>query len=94
VTAIAEFDLTMARKALERQPFAGGTVLGPAVLTGGLAVRYARPATGRVLRAHAEVVQAGRRQAVVRCDVRTVAEDGTEALCAVAQGTVLPVRTS
>ena len=138
----AEFDLTMARKALESQPFsrligarlsafgdgvatleidiredlqqqngfvhggvlayaadnaltfAGGAALGPAVLTGGLSIQFVRPATGRVLRARAEVVQAGRRQAVVRCDVLTVADDGTESLCAVAQGTVLAVRTS
>lgn len=73
--------------------FAGGTVLGPAVLTGGFSIQYVRPATGRILRARAEVVHTGRRQAVVRCDVLTVADDGTEALCAVAQGTVLPVRT-
>ncbi|MFH9859537.1 PaaI family thioesterase [Streptomyces sp. NPDC017202] len=71
--------------------FAGGAALGPAVLTGGFSIQYVRPATGRTLRARAEVVQAGRRQAVVRCDLHTVAEDGTERLCAVAQGTVLAV---
>jgi uncharacterized protein (TIGR00369 family) len=74
--------------------FAGGSALGPAVLTGGFAIQYVRPATGRTLRARAEVVQAGRRQAVVRCDLFTVTDDGTETLCAVAQGTVLPLRTS
>ncbi|MER7743205.1 hotdog fold thioesterase [Streptomyces sp. NPDC096538] len=76
--------------------FAAGAVLGPSVLTGGFSVQYLRPATGRTLRARAHVVHAGRRQAVTRCDLLTVAQDGTETLCAVAQGTVLPVtaRTS
>ncbi|WP_432133769.1 MULTISPECIES: PaaI family thioesterase [unclassified Streptomyces] len=135
----ADFDLTLARKALDSQPFsrllgarltafgdgaatleldiredlrqqngflhggvlsyaadnaltfAGGSSLGPAVLTGGFSIQYVRPATGRTLRARAEVVQAGRRQAVVRCDLHTVGEDGGERLCAVAQGTVLAV---
>ncbi|MFF2849054.1 PaaI family thioesterase [Streptomyces sp. NPDC058001] len=73
--------------------FAGGTALGPAVLTGGFTIQYVRPATGRTLVARAEVVHAGRRQAVVRCDLSTVdADDGTERVCAVAQGTVLPAR--
>ncbi|MER6109418.1 PaaI family thioesterase [Streptomyces hirsutus] len=71
--------------------FAGGTALGPYVLTGGFSIQYLRPATGRTLRARAEVVHAGRRQAVVRCDLHTLDDDGTATLCAVAQGTVLPV---
>ncbi|AZM59155.1 MULTISPECIES: PaaI family thioesterase [unclassified Streptomyces] len=71
--------------------FAAGAVLGPHVLTGGFSVQYLRPAVGRILRARAEVVHAGRRQAVVRCDLLTLDTDGTETLCAVAQGTVLPV---
>ncbi|MEU8529951.1 MULTISPECIES: PaaI family thioesterase [Streptomyces] len=69
--------------------FAAGTALGPAVLTAGFSIQYVRPATGTVLRARAEVVHAGRRQAVVRCDLLTVDEEGTETLSAVAQGTVL-----
>ncbi|MFE6754103.1 PaaI family thioesterase [Streptomyces sp. NPDC057684] len=71
--------------------FAGGTVLGAAVLTGGFSIQYVRPATGRTLIARAQVVHGGRRQAVVRCDLSTVDEDDTEKLCAVAQGTILPV---
>ncbi|MEO3756270.1 PaaI family thioesterase [Streptomyces sp. B6B3] len=72
--------------------FAAGSVLGPAVLTGGVTISYLRPAWGRLLRARASVVHAGRRQAVCRCDLLVVAEDpapddGT--LVAVAQGTVL-----
>jgi acyl-coenzyme A thioesterase PaaI-like protein len=50
--------------------------------------------TGRTLRARAGVVQVGRRQAVARCDVLALADDGTESLCAVVQGTVLAVRTA
>ncbi|MFE3248043.1 PaaI family thioesterase [Streptomyces sp. NPDC059209] len=71
--------------------FAAGSVLGPAVLTAGFSIQYVRPGTGRTLVARASVVHAGRRQATVRCDLFTVADDGTETLCAVAQGTVLPV---
>ncbi|MFJ5772931.1 PaaI family thioesterase [Streptomyces sp. NPDC093094] len=73
--------------------FAAGSALGGAVLTSGFSIQYVRPAVGRTLLARAEVVHAGRRQAVVRCDLLTVAEDGAETLCAVAQGTVLSTRT-
>lgn len=72
--------------------FAAGTTLGPAVLTGGFSIQYIRPATGRTLFARAIVVHTGRRQAVVRCDLFAAADDGTETLCAVAQGTVLSAR--
>ncbi|MEV7236023.1 PaaI family thioesterase [Streptomyces sp. NPDC051020] len=73
--------------------FAAGTTLGPAVLTGGFSIQYIRPATGRTLIARAAVVHTGRRQAVVRCDLFAVADGGAEALCAVAQGTVLSAET-
>lgn len=81
--------------------FAAGAALGPAVLTAGFSIQYLRPAVGTVLRARATVVHAGRRQAVVRCDLFTVNADHAdhadnaeeaaagETLCAVAQGTVL-----
>ncbi|MFE1575797.1 PaaI family thioesterase [Streptomyces fradiae] len=49
--------------------FAAGTALGPAVLTAGFSIQYVRPAVGRSLIARAAVVHAGRRQAVVRCDL-------------------------
>ncbi|WNI21545.1 PaaI family thioesterase [Streptomyces sp. ITFR-16] len=74
--------------------FAAGTTLGPAVLTGGFSIQYLRPATGAALVARAEVVHTGRRQAVARCDLFVVARDGTETLCAVAQGTVLSAAPS
>ncbi|MER7660928.1 MULTISPECIES: PaaI family thioesterase [unclassified Streptomyces] len=74
--------------------FAAGSTLGPAVLTAGFSVQYVRPATGLILRARATVVHSGRRQAVVRCDLLAVGEDGEETLCAVAQGTVLSSQAS
>jgi len=74
--------------------FAAGTTLGPAVLTGGFSIQYVRPATGRTLIAHAEVVHTGRRQAVVRCELFAAGEDGAKTLCAVAQGTVLSATPS
>ncbi|MGP3636551.1 PaaI family thioesterase [Streptomyces sp. 24-1644] len=72
--------------------FAAGTTLGPAVLTGGFSIQYVRPATGHTLSARATVVHSGRRQAVVRCDLFTVGDDGEQTLCAVAQGTVLSAK--
>lgn len=74
--------------------FAAGTTLGPAVLTGGFSIQYLRPATGTTLVARAEVVHTGRRQAVARCDLSVVGEDGAQTLCAVAQGTVLSATSS
>jgi len=74
--------------------FAGGTALGPAVLTGGFTVDYLRPARGDVLRAEAWVLHAGGRQATCRCDLSMVGADGTVTLCAVAQGTVIAVKSS
>ncbi|MFB9237689.1 PaaI family thioesterase [Plantactinospora siamensis] len=68
--------------------FAGASALGAAVLTGGFTITYMRPADGRLLRAHATVLQAGPRQAVCRCDL-TVVGDGGEVLCAAAQGTIV-----
>lgn len=71
--------------------FAAATALGPTVVTGGFTIQYVRPARGRTLRARAEVVQAGRRQAVCRCELTVIDEAGVERVCAVAQGTVLPL---
>lgn len=71
--------------------FAAGSVAGPGVLAAGLTIDFLRPARGEVLRAHARVVRAGRTRVVCRCDLTTVAGDGTEALCAVAQGSLAVV---
>ncbi|MFE6890871.1 hypothetical protein [Streptomyces sp. NPDC057694] len=46
---------------------------------------------GTTLTARAEVVDAGRRQAVVRVDLTFRDDTGREKVCAVAQGTVLTV---
>lgn len=70
--------------------FAGGSALGPAVLTSGK-INYLKPAEGEVLRAMASVIHAGKRQAVCRCKVFAVDEDHPEKLCAVAQGTIVAV---
>lgn len=71
--------------------FAAGTVLGASVLTAGYSIDYVRPAVGVTLRARAEVLHSGRRQAVVRCELLAVDEEGDETLCALAQGTVRTV---
>lgn len=72
--------------------FAGGTALGPAVLTGGFTISYLRPAAGTVLRAEAKVAHAGGRQATCTCNLSIVDDAGTETLCAIAQGTVIALR--
>ncbi|MBO1331254.1 PaaI family thioesterase [Streptomyces sp. VRA16 Mangrove soil] len=71
--------------------FAAGASLGPSVLTSGFSIQYVRPAQGTTLSARAEVVNAGRRQAVVRVDLSVRDEAGAQKVCAVAQGTVLTV---
>jgi uncharacterized protein (TIGR00369 family) len=72
--------------------FAGGAALGPEVLTGGFTISYLRPAQGTVLRAEAEVVHAGSRQATCTCELRTVDAAGNSTLSAIAQGTVIARR--
>ncbi|RME84606.1 MAG: PaaI family thioesterase [Caldilineae bacterium] len=67
--------------------FAGGSVLGEKVVTSEYKINYLRPATGTHLIARASVVHAGRTQAVCRCDVFAVTDEG-ERLCAAAQGTI------
>jgi uncharacterized protein (TIGR00369 family) len=70
--------------------FAGGLALGGDALTAEYKINYLRPATGPVLVARAHAQSVGTRQAVCRCDLYTVI-DGHERLCAIAQGTVVPV---
>jgi uncharacterized protein (TIGR00369 family) len=67
--------------------FAAGAVLGSGVVTSEMKINYLRPAVGSRLIARANVVHAGKRQAVCRCEI-LVEQEGTEALCAVAQGTI------
>jgi len=67
--------------------FAGGSVLGPNVLTAEYKVNYLKPAQGRQLVATAVVENAGSRLAVCRCEV--IARDGdNEVRCAVGLGTI------
>lgn len=70
--------------------FAGGSVLGPNVVTGEYTINYLKPAQGTRLIARASVVAASGRQAVCRCEVWCVTDAGEE-LCAAAQGTIIQV---
>lgn len=67
--------------------FAGGSVLGASVVTSEFKINYVRPAMGDFIVARATVIHAGKSQAVCRCDVY-VSNEGSEALCATAQGTI------
>ncbi|MEV0900550.1 patatin-like phospholipase family protein [Actinoplanes sp. NPDC049802] len=69
--------------------FAGGAALGPDVVTSGLTVDYIAPARGRTLRASGLVMRAEGRRAACRCELVAIADDGTETLVAVAQGTIV-----
>ena len=73
--------------------FAGGSVLGEAVVTSEFKINYLRPAVGELLVARAGVVYAGKSQAVCRCDIFAV-RNGEERLCATAQGTIVIPPTS
>ena len=72
--------------------YAGGTALGVPVVTSEFKINYVRPAVGRRLIARAVAQHVGRTQAVCRCDVFVVDEQGVEKLCALAQGTITPLQ--
>ncbi|PBB05721.1 PaaI family thioesterase [Salimicrobium humidisoli] len=71
--------------------FAGGSTLGPNVLTSEYKINYVRPAFGEKLIARASVIYSGKRQAVCRCDVFVQDVEGEEKLCATSQGTIVSV---
>ncbi len=73
--------------------FAGGSVLGPNVLTQEFKINYLRPAKGERLVARAVVLHSSKRQAVCRCDVYGV-DGAEEALCATSLGTILAAAPS
>src|SRR5215472_4420508 len=68
--------------------FAGGSVLGTSVVTSEFKVNYVRPALGDSILARAEVIHAGKNQAVCRCEIYVSSASGDQAMCAVAQGTI------
>lgn len=68
--------------------FAGGSVLGPQVVTAGYTINYLKAAHSGSLIARASVVATTTRQAVCRCDIWNITEQA-EVLCAVAQGTII-----
>lgn len=68
--------------------FAGGAVLGPAVLTSEFKISFLRPGVGEALVARSSVLSAGRRQAVTRCDLFARRGD-EERLVATALGTIV-----
>ncbi|MCF8110137.1 MAG: PaaI family thioesterase [Desulfobacteraceae bacterium] len=67
--------------------FAGGSALGPGVVTSEYKINYIRPATGSHIISSAEIIHTGKNQAVCKCEVFSV-NQGNQALCAVAQGTI------
>lgn len=71
--------------------FAGGTALGGDALTSEYKINYVRPAVGERLIVRAEAVAVSASQAVCRAEVFAV-KDGTEKLCALAQGTIVKAK--
>jgi len=67
--------------------YAGGTAMAVPVVTSEFKINYVRPAVGQRLIARASAVAVSKTQAVCRCEVFAVSE-GTEKLCAMAQGTI------
>ena len=72
--------------------FAGGAALGAAVVTSEYKINYLKPAVGIRLVARASIVHAGKNQAVCRCEVFAVGDNGEETLCAAAQGTIVKLQ--
>jgi len=68
--------------------FAGGTAMQVPVVTSEFKLNYLRPGIGQRLLARAEAVHVSRSQAVCRCEVLAVQDDGSEKLVALAQGTI------
>ncbi len=73
--------------------FAGGLALASNALTSEFKINYVRPAIGERVVARAKAKSHGKRQAVCQCEVFAI-KDGTEKLCALAQGTVVMASSS
>ena len=67
--------------------YVGGTAMQVEVVTSEFKVNYVRPAVGERLIARASADAVSKNQAVCRCEIFAV-KDGTEKLCALAQGTI------
>ncbi len=61
------------------------------VVTGSYTLNFVNPAKGSHLRAHGNVVKAGKRQAVVRAEVWSESANEEPVLAAVATATIVPV---
>jgi uncharacterized protein (TIGR00369 family) len=74
--------------------FAGGSVLGPNILTAGMSVSYHRPARGPIV-AEATVITSTRNSAAVRCEVTSIdSATGEPVIVASGHGTVSLVNRS
>ena len=73
--------------------FAGGSILGPNVVTAAYTINYLKAAQSGSLIARAIVISNTTRQAVCRCDIWNTTDQG-EVLCAVAQGTIITLSPS
>jgi len=71
--------------------FAGGLALGGDVLMSEFKINFVRPAVGGRLIARARTTALSKRQAVCQSRVFSISGSGSETLCAIAQGTVIPV---
>lgn len=69
--------------------WAAASLLGD-VVTGGYTVNFLAPAKGAHLRAKAQVVKAGKRQAVVRADIWSETKGEKPVHVAAAQATIVP----
>jgi uncharacterized protein (TIGR00369 family) len=89
ILASQPFSVLLGAKLLAFQEgsVAGGSALGPSVVTSEFKINYLRPAMGEYIVARATVIHAGKNQAVCRCDVY-VSSNHNESLCATAQGTI------
>jgi len=70
--------------------YAGGSVLGPNVVTSEFKINFMRPVIGEYIIARATVIYAGKSQAVCRCEIY-MGSGGKENLCATAQGTITKI---
>jgi uncharacterized protein (TIGR00369 family) len=71
--------------------FTSGRRLEGQVVTGEYKINYIRPARGAALVARVRAISSSKTQSVTRCEIYALT-DGTERLCAAAQGTITVTR--